>query len=97
MQKIHQVNHNIIVTTTAMKNLSMFCKINEPFKAIQFVVTKGVKKEEIDSLQTCIDESGSKKIFICREYDGSERYLLIYPTGLSVDYFPQLKSVIFLS
>lgn len=63
----------------------------------QFVFKKGIKSSFVDLFRKKCEESGSRYIFINQEYDGSERYALLFPSGFSIDFFPQDDNLIFLS
>ena len=86
----------VILTPSSMKHINMFCKVNEPFKMVQIVFKKGLSNETSAAFYDACEKSGSKLVYISRQYDGSERYALLYPSGVSIEFFPQDKNIIIL-
>ena len=97
MQQKRLFAEGIVLTPSTLKQLSMIGKVNPPFKMIQVVFKKGVSKEANDGFRSSCDDSGSKLVYVSREYDGSERFMLLYPAGTSIDFFPTDKNIIVLS
>lgn len=84
----------VIITPSSMKQINMFCKINQPFKMVQIVFKKSLSQETNTAFRDSCEKSGSKLVYVSREYDGSERYALLYPAGTSIEFFPQDKNII---
>lgn len=68
------------LSTTSIKQIGMICKINEPFHMMPLVYKKGIKTESLDKMRQLQHDYSVSQIFIQREYDGSERYVLLVPS-----------------